>query len=275
MGVGVEVQHIKAQLSLTDLNLLQRVTDALGSTTSASSCWSPIPRKNIAPVIALSAGGKVQSEIADVRVEGVTITLIDDIKASTPPILRASVVLVNTVATNWSSTMELHGEVQLAVANYNAQAAAWEPLLLGGADGDDVNKLVPFTAELAITVPQTEWVPPIKGNGHKKSLGDASPKSSADGVGHGIQVLYSNKSSKTPVASMVDGKPASYWDGGNKLTNYAVFDFGRTVKCMRMRYSAVNKSAYAPKSCELYVCLCLPLQCAVLFLRSTTTPLAF
>jgi hypothetical protein len=64
--------------------------------------------------------------------------------------------------------------------------------------------------------------------------------------------VYGNNSSKQPFTRMIDGNPQSYWDAGHKLKNYCVFDFGRTVKCMRMRYTALNQSSYAPKQCDLF-----------------------
>ena len=64
--------------------------------------------------------------------QGVTITLVDDVKASTPPIIQLSLSLVDTVATDWSSKIRVRGEVRIAAANFNSQASVWEPLLVGG-----------------------------------------------------------------------------------------------------------------------------------------------
>jgi len=262
MGVSMIVQHISARLSLTDLNLIQRITGALGSVADNTSCWFPQPRQIPRTVTADSVGGAVQSEIAEVKVQGVTITLVDDIKASTPPILTASVALVDTVATNWSSQMEAGGEVRLAVASYNSQASTWEPLLLGKGTGDDANSLVPFSANLNISVPENEWVPNFGEDDTGGAIGEAqgapaghvvaTRKPSTSASTQKLQVIYANKSSKEPPTNMLDGNPKTFWDAGNKLQNYCVFDFGRTVKCTGMRFSSINKSAYAPKNCELF-----------------------
>ena len=68
MGVGVEVDSIDARISLTDLNLIQRVTGSLGAEDS-SSCWQPHPRAIGRSITAANVGGKVKSELAEVKVQ--------------------------------------------------------------------------------------------------------------------------------------------------------------------------------------------------------------
>lgn len=120
----------------------------------------------------------------------------------------------------------------MAAATYNWLLGSWEPLMLAEATNDD--QVGPVEIHMDMLSPDTTWVPSVEG-------------------GISVKCMYANKTSKQPAKNMLDDNPHTFWDAGNKMKNYAVFDFGRSVKILCFKYKCHNNKAFAPKKCDLYV----------------------
>eukprot|EP00041_Stephanoeca_diplocostata_P038677 m.1541609 g.1541609 ORF g.1541609 m.1541609 type:complete len:4012 (+) comp25251_c0_seq2:253-12288(+) len=234
---NVNIEDLNAEISLGDLNLLSRIAQAVSTDEAGEKQWDQHP-KAIRKVKkgdedGVPAGGTalVRREHALIRINSTSITLVDDLKVKSDPILIFS-FKCDLNAENWSTKPTANADMVMAAATYNWLLGTWEPLMLAEATAKD--QVGPVQLHMDVLSPDTMWVP------------------NRDG-GIGVKCMYANKSSKQPAKNMLDDDQGTFWDAGNKLTNYAVFDFGRSVKILCFKYKCHNNKAYAPKKCDLYV----------------------